>query len=106
MTTPKDRSIYHISWTMLNDEFKPRDDTYKGVSKEIHNAARDAGWRLLDGTLLEVVDELEKLRRWKAEAEAVIEEWDHLWEMAGCPGELGNTKAAGLLKKLQTEGII
>lgn len=50
--------------------------------------------------------EVEDLRRWKAEAECVIEEWDHLWEMAGCLGELGKTKAAGLLAALQSDGVI
>lgn len=52
------------------------------------------------------LDELEQLRRWKAEAECVIEEWDQLWEKAGCPGKLGETKAAGLLSALQSDGVI
>ena len=111
MTTPKDKSIYQIAWTMLNDEFQPGGDDYKGVSKEIHNAALEAGWRLLDAEQLALLfgpapTELDRLRRWKSEAEAVIEEWDTLWEMAGCPGELGKTKAAGLLAALQSDGII
>lgn len=50
--------------------------------------------------------EVEDLRRWKAEATAVIAEWDQLWEQAGRPGRLGDTRAAGLLKKLQERGCI
>ncbi len=52
------------------------------------------------------LDEIDRLRRWKSEAECVIEEWDQLWEEAGCPGQLGQTKAAGLLAALQGDGII
>ena len=53
-----------------------------------------------------LLTEVSRLSRWQSEAEAVIEEWDHLWEMAGCPGELGKTKAAGLLSALQSDGVI
>lgn len=58
------------------------------------------------GQFDQMLDEIDRLRRWKSEAECVIEEWDHLWEMAGCPGELGKTKAAGLLSALQSDGVI
>ncbi len=60
----------------------------------------------LPGEALRALDELSQLRRWKAEAECVIEEWDQLWEEAGCPGQLGQTKAAGLLAALKSDGII
>lgn len=41
------RDIYHIAWKLLNDEFDPGDDTYKGVAKDIHNAALQVGWQLV-----------------------------------------------------------
>jgi hypothetical protein len=46
-------------------------------------------------------EELEFLRRWRAEAKAVIEEWDRVWEELGCPGSLGQTKAQGVLSKFK-----
>jgi hypothetical protein len=44
----------------------------------------------------DMLNELDRLRRWRAEAECVIEEWDTVWEEAGCPGRLGGTRAAGM----------
>jgi hypothetical protein len=41
----------------------------------------------------EMLDELDRLRRWKAEATAVITEWEAVWEAAGRPGRLGESKA-------------
>lgn len=38
-------SIRHIAERLLRAEFNPGDDTFKGVSKDIHNACLDAGWR-------------------------------------------------------------
>lgn len=42
-------------------------------------------------------EENERLRRWKAEATAVITAWDEVWEAAGRPGRLGESKAAAVL---------
>lgn len=39
-----DRPIWRQVWRLLNDEFKPGDDTYKGVAKDIHNLYVDQGW--------------------------------------------------------------
>ena len=39
------RSIYGIAKELLDNEFIPNDDTFKGVCKEIHNAALAGGWR-------------------------------------------------------------
>ena len=36
---------------------------------------------------------LNDLRRWKAEATTVLEEWEAVWEAAGRPGQLGGSKA-------------
>jgi len=38
-------------------------------------------------------DELERLRSWKAEASAVLDEWEATWEAFGRPGKLGESKA-------------
>lgn len=54
----------------------------------------------LRGEMIRALEELERLRRWKSEAECVLEEWNQLWQDAGCPGKLGDTQAAGLRKKL------
>ena len=51
-----------------------------------------------------LLDEIEELRRWKAEATRVLSEWDDAWEAAGSPGPLGASKAAAvreLLRKLR-----
>ena len=37
--------------------------------------------------------ELKRLRAWKAEAIAVLSEWEETWVAAGCPGPLGSSKA-------------
>jgi hypothetical protein len=43
-----------------------------------------------------VAAEIDRLRRWKAEATTVIAEWDAVWESIGRPG-LGETRAAAVL---------
>lgn len=48
----------------------------------------------------EAADEIERLRRWKAEAITVIEGWEAVWEAAGKPGVLGQSKSLGLLGEL------
>lgn len=40
-----------------------------------------------------VRDEIERLRAWKAEATTVINQWEAVWEAAGRPGRLGESKA-------------
>lgn len=37
--------------------------------------------------------ELKRLRAWKAEAMAVLNEWEAAWDAAGRPGPLGVSKA-------------
>lgn len=50
-----------------------------------------------DAALKDFGKELNKLRRWKAEATEVIERWEEVWEAAGRPGELGSSKPKALL---------
>jgi hypothetical protein len=38
-------------------------------------------------------NELEQLRRWKAEAMIVLAKWEQVWEAAGQPGRIGDSKA-------------
>jgi hypothetical protein len=39
--------------------------------------------------------------RWKAEATAVMDEWDRVWVLLGKPGPLGGSKAANTLAEVQ-----
>ena len=41
----------------------------------------------------ELIDEIESLRRWKAEAIVVIDQWEEVWVAAGRPGPVGAFKA-------------
>jgi hypothetical protein len=41
--------------------------------------------------------EVEQLRQWKAEAMTVLGEWEQVWETAGRPGALGESKAVAVL---------
>lgn len=50
--------------------------------------------------LAHVLDEIDRLRAWKAEAMVVLAEWDEVWEAAGRPGPLGASKAANVRKFL------
>lgn len=45
--------------------------------------------------------ELERLRAWKAEALIVLAEWEKVWEAAGRPGRLGESKATSVLRLLE-----
>lgn len=48
--------------------------------------------------------EVDRLRAWKAEAMAVLDEWERTWEVAGRPGGLGALKAratADEIRRLQ-----
>lgn len=51
----------------------------------------------LPGIAGQALDEIDRLRRWKAEAEEVLAEWDEVWEEAGRPGPLGGSKAQNTL---------
>lgn len=51
-----------------------------------------------------LLDEIEALRRWKAEATHVLSQWDDVWQAAGSPGPLGTSNAAavrGVLDRLR-----
>jgi hypothetical protein len=55
----------------------------------------------------EIADEIERLRKWKAEATAVLAAWDSVWEAAGRPGRLGSSKpeqTADEIARLRTAG--
>lgn len=45
------------------------------------------------GQLNAAKGELEQLRAWKAEAMEVLASWEKVWEAAGRPGPLGQSKA-------------
>lgn len=79
-------------------------DDYPRLGAYTGKAAKDV--HPFDVECESALREIDNLRRWKAEAEVVIEEWDQLWEEVGCPGELGKTKAAGLLAALKGDGVI
>jgi hypothetical protein len=52
--------------------------------------------------VIAAANELDRLRAWKAEALYIIEQWDKVWELAGCPGPLGSSKAASVAEVLTT----
>lgn len=43
-----------------------------------------------------LIAEVERLRRWKCEAEIVMGEWEQLYESLGRPGTFGGSKAHGV----------
>ena len=49
-------------------------------------------------------DEIEELRRWKAEAIEVIGAWEDVWHALGQPGELGESKAIAALRTVLANG--
>ncbi len=62
---------------------------------------RDAGTYEPKGRqMLAALDEIDNLRRWKAEAIIVLQEWDTVWLAAGQPGALGSSKAQSVRKIL------
>lgn len=48
-------------------------------------------------------DELHRLRAWKAEATEVIRAWEQVWEALGRPGRLGESKAAAVLRSVESD---
>ena len=44
-----------------------------------------------------LLDEVDRLRAWKAEAIAVLAEWEETWQALGRPGLVGASKASGVL---------
>ena len=48
-----------------------------------------------------LANEIIDLRRWKAEATVVLSEWDQVWEAAGRPGQLGESKAAAVRRMFE-----
>lgn len=50
--------------------------------------------------------EADRLRQWKAEAVAVLEGWEAVWEALGRPGTLGQSKSAAVLAALSpSDGV-
>lgn len=45
-------------------------------------------------------DELAALRRWKAEAREVLIQWEAVWEAAGRPGRLAESKTLAMLREV------
>jgi len=60
---------------------------------------RDLKSRTVETLLRDAADEIERLRRWKVEATAVLEGWDAVWECAG-RGTLGESKQRGVIARL------
>ena len=77
----------------------------KGLGVRVHNRPQAIGSAIVD-TLrsndYEVVErsEIESLRRWKGEALTVLSDWEQVWQALGCPGFLGESKAAASLRHL------
>ena len=65
----------------------------------IANARTDIP-RLLDALQAERI-EVERLRRWKAEALQVLAGWETVWEALGMPGDLGQQKSSAALAEVK-----
>lgn len=61
---------------------------------------REAAERL-GARIDELVAEQERLHRWKREACEVMTKWEAVWESLGRPGELGRSKAEGVLAEAE-----
>jgi hypothetical protein len=51
--------------------------------------------------LVKALDELDRLRRWKAEAVEVHASWEQTWEAAGRPGRPGSSKAEAVRAEVE-----
>lgn len=67
-------------------------------SSKSADAAFIAAAPTLVADLLAVIDRLE---RWKAEGMTVLGDWERVYEAAGSPGTLGESKAAAVLALVQ-----
>ena len=54
----------------------------------------------------DALKEIDYLRGWQVEAIAVLNQWEAVWEAAGCPGPLGGSKTQNLLEALRSDGVI
>lgn len=62
-------------------------------------ARQDYSW--LQGVDAErALNEIDRLRRWKAEATEVLARWDAVWEHAGCPGRLGQDRSEAVREQI------
>lgn len=50
------------------------------------------------------LDEIARLRRWKAEAIDVLAAWELVWDAAGRPGRPGQSKAEAVRRLLDANG--
>lgn len=64
-------------------------------------ARLQAGEAIDPPTLIALLYEIERLRRWKDEALAVLSEWEKTWVAAGRPGRLGTSKAGSVRQEIE-----
>lgn len=57
--------------------------------------------RALDDRRTDLLNELDELRAWKAEALEVLAAWEQVWESVGKPGRLGESKPISVLRYLE-----
>lgn len=65
------------------------------------HSARKSDVKALTAGMEALLDELERLATWKAEALTVSSEWEKTWESAGRPGKLGSSKAVGVRDEIE-----
>lgn len=70
--------------------------TFKGTRR-----LREFQYEVGPSTLIALLDEIERLRHWKAEAMQVHTEWEETWVAAGRPGRLGTSKAVGVRDEIE-----
>jgi predicted nuclease with TOPRIM domain len=75
------------------------------MSDEITDNMIDSYWMTVAKTLhkenVHLIDELEKLLKWKKEATAVMEEVQAEWEAAGKPGVMGQSHARNMATQIE-----
>lgn len=69
------------------------------ILSRLYCSYEKAGWPCESCTFCAARTEIERLRRWKAEATTVLVEWDAVWECAG-KGILGESKQRGVVAEL------
>jgi hypothetical protein len=74
------------------DDFPELARIPQGIGVEYIEDAEDQAERALN--------EIDFLRRWRAEAVQVLDEWERVWEVAGRPGRLGVSKACAVAELL------
>lgn len=82
------------------------EDDYPYMTEQAHLARRMQLQASPPVEMSKALDEIDNLRRWKAEATEVILGWERVWEACGSPGPLGGRKSYNVLRVLREDGVL